>query len=96
MPKNNMTPRTPEIDMVLLRWHTFANQNDIMVAPPQFISDMAFKAKVNIEYSGACICKPRERLVCPCPECIPEVQRDGKCFCHIFISKQFATQHGWI
>ncbi len=74
------TPMTPEIQSVLNKWQDFAVKNNIRVAPPSVISDIAFKAKVNLEYHGACICKPRERPVCPCPECLIEVKRDGRCF----------------
>ena len=83
------TQVTPEIQAVLDRWQYFANKNNILLAPTSVISDMAFKAKANIEYSGACICKRYERPVCPCPECLPEVKRDGICFCHIFCSQDF-------
>ncbi len=93
--KSAPTVITPEIQAVLVRWQRFATKNNIRLAPPEFISDMGFKAKACLEYNEACICKPRERLVCPCKECLPEVKRDGHCFCHIFISHEFANKYGW-
>jgi hypothetical protein len=74
---NSRTPRTPIIQEVIDRWNDFATKNNIRLAPPEFISDIGFKAKVNVEYGGACICKRKERPVCPCPECLGEVVKDG-------------------
>ena len=78
--KPNPTPITPEIQNVINRWNDFAEKNNILLAPSSFISDIAFKAKVNLQYNGACICKRYERPICPCPECLGEVKRDGWCF----------------
>jgi ferredoxin-thioredoxin reductase catalytic subunit len=87
--KTNPTVITPEIKAVIDEWEKFAKENDIQVAPPSVISDIAFKAKANIEYGGACICKRYERPVCPCPQCLDEVKERGLCFCHIFTSKYY-------
>ena len=87
--KSNPTVITPEIQAVLDRWTKFAEKNNIRLAPTDYISDMGFKAKVCIEYNGACICKPQERLHCPCKECLSEVEKDGRCFCHIFVCDTF-------
>jgi ferredoxin-thioredoxin reductase catalytic subunit len=90
MPKRiSKTPITPEVQEVINRWRYFANKHGILLSPPSVISDIAFKAKINTEYSGACICKRYERPVCPCPECLPEVKSHGICFCHIFCSQEY-------
>ncbi len=91
MSKSKVTQITPQIQAVLNRWTKFAQSNHILLAPPSVISDMAFKAKVYLEYGGACICKRYERPVCPCHECLGEVKRDGMCFCHIFVSNDFPS-----
>jgi hypothetical protein len=77
--KSKPTVITPEIQEVLNRWNDFAKKNNIRVAPPSVISDIAFKAKVNIENGGRCICD-RNRPTCPCPQCLTEVQTKGLCF----------------
>lgn len=87
MPKNTRNPRpssaqiTPQIQAVLDKWTTFAQSNGLQFYPA---TDINFKAKVVVEYNGACPCKRYERPICPCKECLPEIKRDGFCFCHIF------------
>ncbi len=77
--KSNQTQITPEIQAVLNEWQDFAARNNIRVAPPSVISDIAFKANVNVENGGHCICD-RNRPTCPCPQCLTEVQTNGLCF----------------
>jgi hypothetical protein len=93
MAKRPLTPVTPEIQQVLDMWQDFAKKNNLMVND-KGISDLGFKAKVMLEYSGACICSPKERPICPCPQCIPECRSEkGQCNCHIFCSSEWYNSH---
>ena len=78
--KSIPTQMTPQIQEVINRWNYFANKNGIRLAPTTVISDMAFKAKANLDYGGACVCLPYDRPICPCPQCLTEIKRDGLCF----------------
>lgn len=86
------TPVTPEIQNVIDAWKDFANHNHLRLND-KGISDLGFKAQVMLSYNGACICKPLERPVCPCKQCIPECQQNGMCHCHIFASEKWYSEH---
>lgn len=88
------TPITPQIQETLNRWNYFARKNNIRLAPPSVMSDMAFKAKASFESGNACVCKPKDRPICPCLECIGEIKRFGICWCHIFCSDEYIANPG--
>lgn len=90
MPKAKPITITPEMQTVLNRWKYFATRNNLVFAP---WTDINFKARVVVEYHGACPCKRDERRLCPCPECLPEVKSNGQCFCHVFTTQEYVNKH---
>lgn len=72
----NREAPSPEAVSVINMWRKFANDNKLVFSP---FTDIPFKAKVVVEYDGACPCKRYERPACPCKECLAEVQHDGQC-----------------
>ena len=81
---------TPEIQNLMNRWIDFALQNDIEVD-----CGLDYWAKVCVEHGGACNCRPSERPICPCGECLSEINKNGHCFCRIFKSHEYAKNIGW-
>ena len=48
------------------------------------------------EKNGGCPCEPK-RKVCPCPQALKEIEKDGKCLCGKFFSSQrWEKVWGWI
>ena len=90
MNKNSETAEiTPEIQTVVNRWINFARANDIRVE-----KDL-YWFKTCAELNGGCICKPKTRPICPCGECLSEINKNGRCFCNIFKSHEYAKTHSW-
>ena len=73
--RSQATVITPEIKKVIEKWEKYAKDNNLVFSP---WTDIPFKAKVNVEYDGACVCKRYERSMCPCKECMQEVKTEGQ------------------
>jgi len=90
MPKKGSNPIivTPAMQVVLDRWNEFIRLNNIQFSP---WTDHIFKAKV-VSETGHCPCD-YGRLSCPCELCLSEIVVSGQCFCHVFVSNKFITEH---
>lgn len=85
------TVMTPAIQKQLEKWIEWLKAaNGVRFHPT---TDIAFKAKVVVE-TGHCPCKIDRK--CPCPQVLDELKKDGMCFCHVFCTKKWAQEHGYL
>ena len=66
---------------VLERWKKFAREHNIELNPDV---DIDQKAGVCADNNGVCVCLPRWRKYCPCPEVLDDIKEANACYCMVF------------
>ncbi len=69
---------------ILSRWNKFIKDNNLEFNPNIDIDE---KAGICAKYNGSCLCLPRWRTICPCPEIFDDLKEADACYCMLFKAK---------
>lgn len=74
---------TQQEEITLYRLERFASRNRLDLFNVK--GSLFDRVRTITRNYGRCPCK-HERKWCPCAECLGECERDGECFCRVFLT----------